>query len=678
MKKLNNLLDPKSIAIIGASEEEGKVGNVIARNILELGYAGEVFLINPKHEKIFGKKCYSDINQIEENIDLAIVAVPAKFVNQLIESGSGKVSNWVVVSAGFSEIGEEGKEREEELLKIVQEKKINILGPNCLGFIIPSIKLNASFASGIPEEGNVSFISQSGALAVALMDIAKSEGLSFSNIISVGNKMDIDESILLDYLKNDKKTKVVGLYLEGIKKGKEFLEKASELGKPVVVLKAGRTEKAQKAISSHTGSLAGDDEIMQAVFSEKGILRAENIEEFVSILKLVSKTDLPENEEVLVVTNAGGLGVLATDSFKGRKIRLAEISEESKKELAGFLPEESSLANPVDLLGDAGEERYLKSLEVLEKEKAASIICLLTPQKQTPVEEISKAIASFSKKTKKNMSTVFMGSESVSSGKEYLEANDIPNFLFIDQAISSLDKYFSWGLSKNVSAPGEEDQLSQSDFGKQIFEKVIQNKRKALSYEEAKKLFDNYGLPMLPVFGSVSSEINYPVVVKVDSEKVLHKTDQGGLRLGIKDQGELERVLLEMQSKFSGEKIIIQPMVKAGTEIILGLKKDSVFGPIIVFGLGGIYTEALKMVDFMLPEVDSEKIKKRISESKIGFLFQEFRGQKPHNLGEFSEIIAGLSRLALGNDWIGELDINPLIIYRNQDRAVMVDVKIIV
>ncbi len=369
MSQLNNLFNPKSIAIVGASEEEGKVGNVAAKNILQLGYAGKVFLVNPKHKTLFGRKCYKSLGEIESQIDLAIIAIPAKFVNEVVKESANLVKNYVIISAGFGEINDEGKKREEELKQVAEKNNLNILGPNCLGFIIPELKLNASFAGGMPEAGNIAFVTQSGALAVAMMDAAKNYDFKFSQIISIGNKMRIGEAELLEYLEKDEKTKIIGLYLEGVKDGKKFIKIARNLSKPIVILKAGKTERARKAITSHTGALAGSAEITSAVFKDAGIIQAENLEEFFNLLHLISFCGAPFSREAAVITNAGGAGVLTTDAFLGKSIGLAELSGEAKKSLREFLPEESSVENPVDLLGDAGEDRYEKALDMINWQK---------------------------------------------------------------------------------------------------------------------------------------------------------------------------------------------------------------------------------------------------------------------------------------------------------------------
>lgn len=708
---LENLFNPKSIAIVGASEEEGKVGNVIAKNILNLGYAGEVFLVNPKYDQLFGKKCYRNLSDIESDVDLAIIAIPAKFVADEIQKNADKIKNYVIISAGFSEIGSEGRAREEIIQKIAAEKELNILGPNCLGFIIPSLKLNASFAGGMPENGNIAFISQSGALAVGIMDIAEKEDICFSNIISIGNKMDMDEAKILDYLAKDDNTKVIGMYLEGIKDGKKFIEIASRVSKikPVVVLKAGKTEKAQKAIASHTGALAGSDEIISAVFKKCGIIRADNLEEFFDFLNIAALTEPPKNKSVAVITNAGGPGVLATDAFFKRELFLADIEEKIKNIFRKFLPQEAALSNPVDLLGDAQEDRYDKTLKVIGKNiSIGSIICVLTPQDQTPVAKIARKIISFRKKTDKNITAVFIGGGRVQKAVKKMKETGIPNFRYPDQAISALDSYCKWddfcrkhlqngeevnlytknldnSLKNDQSRQNNEETASNSERKNkaiEIIKKAKSEGRQALYFSEAKDIMEMYGIKSPVTIDinpgeNIPEETNYPVALKVDSDKVLHKTDKKALILNIKNREELEKAVSEIRINFPKERLIVQPMLERKTELILGIKKDPIFGPVVVYGLGGIYTEIFKMVDFLIPPADISEIKNNLYGGKIGFLFGETRGQKVYNIDEIAKIIFGMSQFALENEEISELDINPLLIYNDGSAAFAVDIKII-
>lgn len=694
---LKSLFDPKSIAVVGASETEGKIGFIIAKNILKLGFKGEVFLVNPKYDKLFGEKCYASLNDIKPSpltplpegegnpvVDLAIIVIPSKFVNQTIGEAKGKVKNFTIISAGFSETGKEGKKRERELSTLAKKNKLNILGPNCLGFISPKLKLNASFAGGLPEEGNVAFVSQSGALAVAVMDVAKKEEIKFSKIISIGNKMQIGEAELMDYLENDEDTKVIAMYLEGISNGKKFIKIARRVSrkKPIVVLKAGKSEKSQKAISSHTGALAGSDEIMDAAFRKAGIIRANNLEEFFGFIKLASNFGSVTSPKTAIITNAGGPGVLATDSFHGKNLELVEFSEKTKNKFREFLPEESSVENPIDLLGDAREDRYQKVLEILDQEDIGNIICLMTAQDQTPTEKIAETLIDFSRKSSKNIIPVFVGGEKMEKTFKILNDNDMPNFSFPKEAVDALDHFYNWYMNKRNDREKEipDENESKEDISRMI-DSVKKNNRSALLFGEAAEIMKKYKIPVVD-FSNIAlnekmhSRIDFPATLKVDSDKVLHKTDKQGLVLNIKNMDELEETIGKMRKNFPKENLIIQPMIKYESEIILGMKRDPIFGPVIVYGLGGIYTEVFKLVDFLILPLSKNEIKRSLEKSKIGFLFKETRGKKMANIDEMAGLIFNFSRLARDQKDIKEIDINPLLIDK-KGKILAVDVKII-
>jgi acetyltransferase len=688
MKKnsLDNLFAPKSIVIVGASSKKGKVGTVVTENILKLGYKGRVYLVNPSYKFLKLKKCHPSIVDIKKEIDLAIIAVPAKFVLDVIAESSKLVKNFVVISAGFSETGEQGVKLEKELAKLAAKNGLNILGPNCLGFILPKLKLNASFAGGMPSAGNIAFISQSGALAVALMDRAKQENISFSNVISVGNKMQLAEAELLEYLSADKETKVIGMYLEGIKDGKKFIEVASRVSKlkPIVILKAGKTEKAQKAISSHTGALAGSDDIMDIAFSKAGVIRAADLEEFFDLLTLISFTDPPTNANVAVITNAGGAGVLTTDAFNGKQIVLADFSKKIKDQIKTELPPEASVENPVDLLGDAKEDRYQSAFNVLNAQKLGSQICVLTPQEQTPVEKIAQAIIKNKKHCSATLITIFIGGERIKKSIAELKNNLIPNFSNPDSAINALDKYYRWSIfKKNIKKDVEKSlSVNRQKETKAIIKKAITEKRSALFFSEAATVMSKYGIKAVESWDimpgtSIDAIENFPVVLKVDSDQVLHKSDKQALILNIKNKEELNESISKLRVNFPIERLIVQTMHNKHAEIILGIKVDDIFGPVIVFGLGGIYTEIFKMVNFLIPPMSAEAIKQEVLKSKISFLFAGVRGQKSCDLDEFVSIIYGLMEFSLENENVKEFDINPLFLYNDGQKSQAVDIKII-
>ncbi|NMC87100.1 MAG: hypothetical protein GYA69_01455 [Candidatus Moranbacteria bacterium] len=688
MKKnsLKSLFNPASIAIVGASGKKGKIGNIIMENIMKLGYGGDVFLVNPSCKFIKFKRCHPSLGSIGKKVDLAIICVPAKFVIDVVKNGAKNAKNFVIISAGFSETGKEGAKREKELLAIAKKNNINILGPNCLGFIVPKIGLNASFAAGMPDAGNIAFVSQSGALAVGFMDKAKEEHLGFSSVISIGNKMQLGESELLEYLAEDRETKVIGMYLEGIKDGKNFSEIAKKVSakKPIVILKAGKTAKAQQAISSHTGALAGSDEITSAVFEKIGIMRADNLDEFFDLLQLISFTDAPKSKNVAVVTNAGGAGVLATDSFKGKEIELAEFVKNEKENLRRNLPAEASVENPVDLLGDAEEIRYQKTLEILNNEKMGCILCLLTPQQQTPVEKISEILKCEKAKNKALIAAVFVGGERVEDSIADLKKNNVPCFSDPQSAVDAIDKYYKWNVAEK-SAPkklAEKNSLERKKQSNEIISKALADGRKALFFPEASEVMEKFGVKCVESYGikpgdGVPEIKNYPVVLTVDSDKVLHKSDKQALILDIKNKEALELELKKLRKNFPDEHFVVQPMMERKTEIILGIKKDAIFGPVVVYGLGGIYTEVFKMVDFLVLPADFDEIKKNVMKGKLRFLFEGARGQASYNIEEFARILKGVADFARKNDKVREFDVNPLFIYNDGREALAADVKII-
>ena len=493
---------------------------------------------------------------------------------------------------------------------------------------------------------------------------------------------------MLEYLEKDADTKVIGMYLEGIKAGEEFLKVASRVSKikPIVILKAGKTERAQKAIASHTGALAGSDEIMQVAFKKAGILRANNLEEFFNLLGFVSHNKTMTSNKIAVITNAGGLGVLTTDAFFQKKIVLAELNAKTKLALRKILPEEASVENPIDLLGDAMEDRYKKVLQIIDKDpEIGGIICLLTPQDQTPVEKIARIISNFNLKSKKAIMASFVGGKKIEKGIKKLRLANIFNFAFPESAVAILDAFYCWNLKKEKPAEQLFENINQKrkEQVAEIINLAKNENRQALYFSECQKIMELYGIKTIAI-NEINSEkdlpmqLDFPVVLKVDSDAVLHKTDRGGVILNIKDQTELHTAVLQMQSNFPGEKLIIQPMLARDMEIILGIKRDSNFGVVVVYGLGGIYTEIFKLAEMLIPPFSKEAVEKSLQKGKLGFLFQETRGQKKYDLTELVKIILALGEFSREAEEVKEFDINPLLVYNNHSEAIAVDIKIII
>jgi acetate---CoA ligase (ADP-forming) len=480
---------------------------------------------------------------------------------------------------------------------------------------------------------------------------------------------------------------VIGMYLEGIKDGEKFLKVASQvsLKKPIIILKAGKTAKTQIAIASHTGALAGSDEITSVAFEKAGVIRADDLEEFFNLLKLASNYEPPKSSVCAVITNAGGAGVLATDAFKDKEISLAEIPLSAKKKLKKILPAESSVENPIDLLGDAQSDRYQAVLEILHKEKVENIFCLLTPQGQTKVEEIAQTIISFSYKKNVDVIPVFIGGEKVAVALKDFSENGLINFSSPEAAIKALEKYRIWQQlgEKSIETASLKIDSVRKARSQEIISKAAAEGLKALSFADAARVMQLYGISSVAHSDVTEKNVaelglGFPLALKIDSDKILHKTDQGGLRLGIKNQAELEKAFEEMKAAFPGEKIIAQFQAGKFAEIILGIKKDPIFGPVIVYGLGGIYTEIFKLVDFLLAPMTLKEIETQLLRSKTGFLFKGARGQAACDSQEFAEILLGLMNFAQENPQVAEFDINPLFIYNDRQSAQAVDIKIII
>ncbi len=690
MKQKQNFLqlfNPKSIAIIGASGTKGKVGNMIAQNITSHKYAGDVFFVNPKRTKILGKKVYKSLAEIDELIDCAVVVVPGKFVEDVIKESINFCKNFVVISAGFGETGPEGHNREITLQKLAQEQNINILGPNCLGFLTPAIGLNASFAEGLPDIGQTAIISQSGALAVAVMDKAREESIGFSAVVSIGNKMQIGAAELIEYFRQDKDTDTIALYLEGVDRGQLFLKsiaKAVKDGKKIIVLKAGKTGEAQEAIALHTGSLAGSDDIFSAALEKVGAIRAESMSDFFALIRFAQyyKNPISGIASVGILTNAGGPGVLATDIVAGQEgVKMSRLSSETKSVLTKKLPAAASVHNPIDLLGDATLDRYEIGLKKLISDKTVDIILvLLTPQDQTPVDDIAKMIIQLQAKTKKLIITSFIGGQRVRVAVDNMNKSSVLHFNSPKTALSAAASFIKtrqiFSITKKTVT---QDRI---DFVQKIITKI--KDRESLYFQECDNIAKKYNLPISKFWDitlglDAKNHVKYPCVIKVDNPNVLHKTDRGGVILPINNLRELDKARKILLERFeeNGTRIIAQPMLKIKTELIIGLKRDPVFGVVIVAGLGGIYTEIFKKVNFYISPLSIKEIQNILLNGELSFLFSGERGENSYNLDAISNIIYNMYMMGIENSQITAIDINPLLVYNDDKEDVAVDFKIV-
>lgn len=696
---LNALFYPNSIAIIGASTKVGSVGNSVLQNLVSQGYKGKVFPVNPKGDVLYGLKCFKDISEINEEIDLAVIAIPAAAVPDiLIQCGEKKVKAAIVISAGFKEIGL--NDLENRVKEICQKYDIALIGPNCLGVIVPEVKMNASFAVTMPEDGDVAFISQSGALCTAVLDYAQYLGIGFSKFVSVGNKALITELELLDYLAKDPKTRVIAMYVEQLNDGKKLIEAVKKItkgqnAKPIIAIKAGKTGAGAAASASHTGALSGDDATYQALFDQCGIIRANRIEELFQFAQVLSDNRLSKGNNVAIITNAGGPGVLTTDEAINNGLNLAKLSEETSKQLNSILPPAANKHNPIDVLGDAKADRFKATLDVVEADPAVDgILVILTPQAMTQINETAEAIVNKKMSSSKPIIASFMGQKTVESGVEYMKKYNVSTMTFPEpaaKAMSTLMKFGSWSRADNCEPYSFTD--IDKDAVRKIFDEAKTTGKKAFPEAEAMSIMRAYNFPLLKSF-TVSSaaeaaqratEMGGKVAMKIVSKDILHKSDVGGVMLNIEPADAAAKYDLMMktvsekapQAKLEG--VLLMEMAPAdGTELILGSNKDPSLGSMIMVGLGGIYVEVFKDVSFGIVPLCKADPPRMIDMLKSKKILNGVRGQSKLDTEALIDCIGRLSQLLSDFPEIKELDINPLKVLPEGKGVLVLDVRIVI
>jgi len=675
---------PKSIAVIGASRVEGKVGYSILKNLISSGFEGEIVPVNPNADEILGIKCSPHVRKV----DLVVIVVPAKMVPSVLEeSATLGIRAAIIISAGFREAGAEGALLEAQLKKIIKKHGIRVIGPNCLGIISTNAKMNASFAAEYPKKGDVSFVSQSGALCTAVLDWAATENIGFDKFVSTGNKIDITEADLLEYLKFDPTTKVVGLYIEGIKNGKEFMiasQMTSQI-KPIIALKSGKTSPGARAASSHTGALAGSDAVYDAAFKQSGIIRVETVDEFLDTFKSFSMSGTPKVKTVAIITNAGGLGVLASDACADDGVVLANFTKETIENLRRHLPTEGNLYNPVDVLGDAMADRYANALcNILQDENVGSIIVLLTPQAGTEPSKTAMEIVRLSVSTGKPVITSFVGGEQLSRAIEILKMGKVPNFQSPERAVKAVANLMKYEM-RSREEPRQTFKITskKTDVLSQI-DKVKKDGRITMSEEEGRVVLKAYEVRTPDEKHANSREyavkaarsIGYPVVMKVSSPDISHKSDVGGVVVNIKSDRETknayESIYANINKRLPTARmngVIIQKMIE-GKEAIVGVSRDPQFGPFITFGLGGIYVEVLRDVSHRVAPITSEEAKKMITEIKSYPILVGVRGGRALDIDGIVDAILLLSQIMQDFDELQEIEINPLIVQEKNCYAI--------
>ena len=692
-------LSPKSIAVIGASDKEGSVGRAITSNIMK-GYKGTVFPISPSRDTVFDQKAYKSVLDVPEEIDLAVIITKNTIVPTVLEEcGQKKIQGAVVITAGFKEVDEEGKKLEQQLKDISKKYNLRIIGPNCLGVmnLDPQTMMNSTFLKITPKSGEIALVSQSGAICAALVEDASAQGIGFSAVVSMGNKVDMTEIDILKMLAEHEQTKVIVMYLEDMGDGQEFLKvckqitKKNAVKKPVLVLKSGRSPEGAKAAMSHTGALMGSDEIYDALLKQSGAIRVDTMEELFDYATAFSKQPLPVEGDLVIVSNAGGPAIISTDSCSKLGIKMAKI-EEIRSKIDAVIPPWGSSRNPVDIVGDADFNRFENVLnEVLQHKNVGSVISMCTPSATLDYDKLAEVIVKMSKKYKKTMLASLMGLDEGITNREILAAGDIPYYTYAEGSIRALKamlQFVDW-----TKAPDGDVTEFKVDMNKAraIFDKVKSEGRTNLLEDEGREILDAYGFP-LPESSIASTEdeavdaankIGYPIVMKISSPQIVHKSDAGGVKVNLTNDAEVRdgfKTIMENAKKYDSNAeikgVLIVEMVKGGKEMIIGSKLEPGMGPVVMLGMGGIYVEILKDVTFRLAPLTDQEANDMISSIKTKKLLDGVRGEKPSDISKLSECIQRLSQLVTDFTEIKELDMNPVLVMEQGEGCKILDVRI--
>ena len=690
-------LSPKSIAIIGASDKEGSVGRAITNNIMK-GYKGTIYPISPTRETVFDKKAYKSVLDVPGKVDLAVVVTKNTIVPSVLEEcGKKKLRGAIVITAGFKEVDEEGAKLEQKLKDIAKKYKLQIIGPNCLGVmnLEPQTMMNSTFLKITPKSGEIALVSQSGAICAALVEDASAQGIGFSAVISMGNKADMSEIDILKMLAEHKQTKVIVIYLEDMGNGQEFLRVCKDITrkkkKPVLVLKSGRSPEGAKAAMSHTGALMGSDEIYDALLKQSGAIRVDTMEELFDYATAFSKQPLPMNGDLVIVSNAGGPAIISTDACSKLGIKMAKI-EEIRKKIDAVIPPWGSSRNPVDIVGDADFKRFENVLnEVLKHKNVGSVISMCTPSATLNYDKLAEVIVSMSKKYNKTMLASLMGLDEGITNREILAKGDVPYYTYAEGSIRALKAMLTF-TNWVKSSPGK---ITKFNVKKNTVKKILDNakkeKRSALLEEEGQEILRAYGFP-LPASKlakskkeavAASKKIGYPVVLKIASPQIIHKSDAGGVKVNLQNAKDVENAfdtIIKNAKKYNKKAdikgVLVVEMVKGGKEMIIGSKLEPGFGPVVMLGMGGIYVEVLKDVTFKLAPMTNIEADDMISSIKTKKILEGVRGEKPSDIKKLSECIQRLSQLVSDFNEIKELDMNPVLVMEKNKGCKVLDVRI--
>ena len=698
---LDAMFAPRSVAVIGASSRAGTVGRSVLENLLHGGFQGKVYPVNAKNPEVLGLKAYKSVRDIPEAVDVAVVCTPAATVPQLIaDCVDARTKSAVVISAGFREHGAEGIALENQIQEQLRRTAMRLVGPNCLGIMNPTIGFNATFAKDTPKAGSVAFLGQSGALLTAILDWSQREQVGFSAIVSTGSMLDVGWGDLIYQFGDDPHTKSILIYMESVGDARSFMSAAREvaLTKPILVIKAGRSQAASRAAASHTGALTGSDEVLDAAFRRSGVLRVHNIADLFYMAEVLGRQPRPKGPRLTILTNAGGPAVLATDSLVNNGGELAEVSPESMKRLDEFLPPHWSHNNPIDVLGDADSERYARALEIASQDpNSDGLLVILTPQGMTDPLQIAEGLKPYAKQYDKPVLASWMGGNAVAAGDAALNSAGIPTFPFPDTAARAFT--YMWRYTYNLRALYETPTLAEdSELGnaaRDQVEQIIQNSRKQgrllLTELESKQLLSLYGIPTVETrvaasedeAAAIALKLGFPIVLKVYSETITHKTDVGGVKLNLRDEAAVRSAYRAIESsvaakvgrdQFSG--VTVQPMVKLeGYELILGSSVDPQFGPVILFGSGGQLVEVYRDRALALPPLNTTLAQRMMEQTKVFTALKGVRGRKPINMAALEALLVRFSQLVVEQRWIAEIDINPLL--ASPDHLLALDARVV-
>jgi acetyltransferase len=688
--------NPRSLTVIGASRDKGKVGYEILKNLIKGGYPGRIYPVNPKATVIEGLKCYPDVKSIEETPDLAIIVIPAKLVPGAMHDCVAKgIKAVVIITAGFKETGDEGRKLEQEVVRIAKAGGVRVIGPNCLGVMVPSSKLNGSFGGDLPVPGGISFISQSGALMAAILDMANANNLGFSKLVSIGNKADVGELDLIRALGNDTQTHVITGYLENISDGVAFVQEAERISreKPILLMKSGGTSAGARAASSHTGSLAGGETIYEAAFERAGIIRCRSIKNQFDFAQALAYQPLPKGPRVVVVTNAGGPGIMAADAVEREGLTFAKLSAETERKLAGRLPAAANVHNPVDVLGDALADRYEFALDtVLDDPNVDTVVVLLTPQAMTECVATAEAIVRVARaKPGKPVLACFMGASKVAESLRVLREGRIPQYDSPESAVRTVKVISDYVLWRARPERGIKRFRVEQGAAAQILDGYLSKGAREIGEADAKRILEAYGFRTPGAALATTAEeavaaaqrIGLPAVMKIVSPDILHKSDVGGVKLGLATAEQVAEAFKTMMQDIPKKKpdarlvgVSIQETVRKGQEVILGVNRDPQFGPMIMFGLGGILVEVLKDVTFSLAPLTEEDARQMIARTRTYAILKGVRGQTGVDLDALAESLLRISQLVVDFPQIQELDVNPLVAYPVGQAPLAVDARI--